>query len=70
MIMSNKLTLKAIAKMIMLARLAMSKMMLLIFKMMLLMFSALTRVDTEFKHAASLATESTSLDGPTQRYQH
>ena len=70
MIMSNKFTLKAIAKMIMLARLAMSKMMLLIFKMMLLMFSALTPVDTEFKHAASLATESTSLDGSTQRSQH
>ena len=62
MIMSNKFTIKAIGKVIMLARLAMSKMMLLI-------FSALTRVDTEFKHAASLAIESTSLDGSTQRSQ-
>ena len=61
MIMSNKFTIKAIAKMIMVARLAS--------KMMLLIFSALTPVDTEFKHAASLAIESTSLDGSTQRSQ-
>ena len=56
MIMSNKFTIKAIGKVIMLAWLARSK-------MILLMFSALTRVDTEFKLAAFLATESTSLDG-------
>ena len=42
MIMSNKFTIKAIAKMIMVARLAS--------KMMLLMFSALTPVDTEFNN--------------------
>ena len=42
MIMSNKFTIKAIAKMIMVARLAS--------KMVLLMFSALTPVDTEFNN--------------------